>query len=94
MISPEEFKKDVMVLAEEIGVQPKEITLCQLGNKWGKCTSEGFITFDIMILKEPQLMRKKIVLHELLHLKYPNHGKMFNTLLHTYLENRKDESLD
>lgn len=89
MISPEEFKQDVMALAGEIGVQPKEITLCDLGNTWGKCTSQGFIIFDLMILKEPKSMREKIVLHELLHLKYPNHGKMFKTLLDIYLEDEQ-----
>ncbi|MBP8988428.1 MAG: M48 family metallopeptidase, partial [Spirochaetes bacterium] len=27
-----------------------------------------------------------VILHELLHLKYPNHGKMFTLLMDTYLK--------
>ncbi len=27
----------------------------------------------------------RAILHELLHLKYPNHGRMFHRLLNTYM---------
>jgi len=47
------------------------------------------LTFDPSLLKEPERVRSKAIIHELLHLKYPNHGKMFNALLNTYL--RKSE---
>jgi hypothetical protein len=44
------------------------------------------------LLNEPEEVRFKAILHELLHLKYPNHGKMFNSLLNTYL--RKNINLE
>lgn len=33
----------------------------------------------------PTKTRAEAILHELLHLKFPNHGKMFNSLLNAYL---------
>ncbi|RLF50999.1 MAG: hypothetical protein DRN11_03570 [Thermoplasmata archaeon] len=33
-----------------------------------------------------QIKRCEIVLHELLHLRCPNHEKMFKTMLNVYLE--------
>ena len=86
MIAPEEFKKDVLMLAKEVGVDPREIHIQTMKRKWASCSSRGRLTFDKSLLNEPEEVRFKVILHELLHLKYPNHGKMFNSLLDTYLE--------
>ena len=86
MITIEEFKKDVLMLAKEVGVNPREIHIQTMKRKWASCSSRGRLTFDKSLLNEPEEVRFKVILHELLHLKYPNHGKMFNSLLDTYLE--------
>ena len=86
MIAPEEFKKDVLMLAKEVGVDPREIHIQTMKRKWASCSSRGRLTFDKSLLNEPEEVRFKVILHELLHLKYPNHGKMFNSLLDTYLQ--------
>lgn len=86
MITPEQFKKDVMKLAEDVGVSPREIHIQTMKRKWASCSSKGRLTFDKSLLHEPEEVRFRVILHELLHLKYPNHGKMFNSLLDTYLQ--------
>lgn len=85
MITPEEFKHDVLTWAREVGVKPREIHLRKMKRKWASCSSKGRLTFDVSLLEEPKETRLKTTLHELLHLKYPNHGRMFNLLLGTYL---------
>ena len=85
MISSEQFKQDVQDWAKEIGVEPKEIHIRKMTRKWASCSSKGRLTFDPALLNEPESERSKAIIHELLHLKYPNHGKMFNALLKTYL---------
>jgi hypothetical protein len=35
--------------------------------------------------RSPSESRSKVIVHELLHIKYPNHGKMFKTLYKSYL---------
>jgi len=93
MISTEEFKADVWAWAEEIGVHPKEIHMRSMKRKWASCSSKGRLTFDPSLLSERQETRDKVILHELLHLRFPNHGRMFRTLLNAYLEKgRKDEN--
>lgn len=67
-------------------MEPKEIHVREMKSKWASCSSKGRLTFDSAILTAPDEMRLRVVLHELLHLRYPNHGRMFNTLLNTYLE--------
>jgi hypothetical protein len=85
MTDPQEFKKTVKKWAELVGIPVREIHLRPMKRKWGSCSSRGRLTFDTGILGEPEEKRAEIVLHELLHLKYPNHGKMFQVMLKTYL---------
>ncbi len=86
MMTHEEFKNEVMTLAEEVGVKPHAIHIRSMKRKWASCSSKGRLTFDEILLDEPKEKRDEVILHELLHLKYPNHGKMFTTLLKTYVE--------
>jgi len=86
VITSTEFKEDVLTLAKEVGVEPREIHIRTMKRKWGSCSSKGRLTFNKMLLNESKEVRFKVILHELLHLKYPNHGKMFNSLLTTYLK--------
>jgi hypothetical protein len=90
MISHEEFKKEVESWAKEIGVEFKEIQIRAMKNKWASCSSKGRLTFNEDLLREPKDVRDKVMLHELLHLRYPNHGRMFNAMLSTYLDDKND----
>ncbi|SCG85971.1 M48 metallopeptidase family protein [Methanobacterium congolense] len=90
MITTEEFKKEVWRLAYKVGVEPKEIHIRKMKNKWASCSAKGRLTFDSSILSESTETRFEIIIHELLHLKYPNHGKMFKRLLDAYLRNEID----
>ena len=85
MITPEEFEHDVMKWAEKLGVNPEGVDLRKMKKKWGKCSNNRVI-FDVSVLEEPYNVRLRIILHELLHLRYPNHGKMFTALLNSYLQ--------
>jgi len=87
MISPDDFRAEIQTWADEIGVSPKEIHLRSMKKKWASCSTKGRLTFDPDLLEEPSEKRLEVVIHELLHLKYPNHGKMFKSLLNAYLSN-------
>ncbi len=53
-------------------------------NKWGSCSTNGRLSFSTALLKESTGKRREVVVHELLHLRYPNHGKMFHSMLRMY----------
>lgn len=87
MVTSKEFKKEVQHWAEEIGVQPKEVHVrSDMTRKWGSCSTRGRLTFAKDLLDKPGDRRREVVVHELLHLKYPNHGKMFKASLKAYLD--------
>lgn len=85
MISPEEFKNEVKRLAREMGLSPREIHLRHMKRKLASCSSKGRLSFSTEVLALSKEERYKIIIHELLHLRYPNHGKMFKLMLQRYL---------
>ena len=91
MVRRNEFKEEVYELADMVGVKVTEIHVRKMSRKWASCSSSGRLTFDPSIVRRPDRERYEIILHELLHLRYPNHGKMFKTMLKTYLEKTVEE---
>ncbi len=81
MIISKKFKEEVRAWAKEISVEPKEIHMRKMKRKWANCSSRGRLRFDISLLHQTEKVRSKATLDELLHLKYPNHGRMFSVLL-------------
>jgi predicted metal-dependent hydrolase len=86
LIPGQVFKAEVLAWASRIGVEPKEIRIRQMKSKWASCSSNGRLTFNSEILQQPASFRREAIVHELLHLKVPNHGKLFKNLMRTYLD--------
>ena len=85
MIQVSDFKQEILQWIEEMNVEAKEIHVRDMSRKWASCSNKGRLTFSSALLKESEDFRTKVIVHELLHLKYPTHGKMFKTLFTSYL---------
>ena len=85
-MAPQTFKQKVRHCADMIGVKPKEIHLRSMIRKWGSCSTRGRLTFNREILGEETEIQNEAILHEVLHLKYPNHGKMFHVMYRVYIK--------
>lgn len=94
MIMNNDFKREVFSWADEIGVKPKEIHIRGMKRKLASCSSKGRLTFSFDLLHLPKEHRDKAIVHELLHLRYPNHGKMFETILNAYLNKKKEQIIE
>jgi len=79
------FKAEVQAWAQRLGVTPREIHLRPMKRKWASCSSRGRLTFNTELLHQPVAFRREVIVHELLHLKVPNHGPLFKALLKAYL---------
>jgi len=84
-IMPEAFKAEVAAWAQRLGVSPQQVALRPMRRKWGSCSSNGRLTFDTGLLAEPSPVRAEVIVHELLHLRIPNHSPLFRSLLRAYL---------
>lgn len=78
------FRAEVEAWARRMGVTPREIRIRSMKRKWASCSSQGCLTFDVDLLRQPADFRREVIVHELLHLKVPNHGKLFKALLKAY----------
>jgi predicted metal-dependent hydrolase len=80
-----DFKGEVEAWASRLDVTPKEVRLTGLRSKWASCSPRGRVTFDVGLLRQPEPFRREVIVHELLHLKIPNHGPLFRARLLSYL---------
>jgi predicted metal-dependent hydrolase len=49
-------------------------------SKWGSCSTEGRVTLNQELLTASADLRREVIVKELLHLREPNHGKLFRAL--------------
>ncbi len=83
------LRSEVRAWAQRIGVEPREVQVRPMKRKWASCSSKGRLTFDAELLRQPADFRAEVIVHELLHLKVPNHGAVFKALLRAYLAARE-----
>ncbi len=83
--SKDQFKTKVIKWAEKINVSPRQIRVQKMTKKWASCSTNGWVCFSADLLKEPRTFQDYVIVHELLHLQVPNHGKLFKSLLNAYL---------
>jgi hypothetical protein len=88
------FKAEVEAWARRIGVEPKEVRLRPMNRKWASCSSRGRLTFDPALLRQPAQFRAEVIAHELLHLKVPNHGRLFRMMLKAHIQQEGNDKLD
>jgi len=86
LVPVEIFKSEVRTWARRLGVTPKEIHIRPMKRKWASCSSTGRLTFSTDLLRQTAQFRAEVIVHELLHLKIPNHGPLFKALLKAYLQ--------
>jgi hypothetical protein len=60
---------------ERVGIEVKALHVRRMTHKCGSCSTAGRLTFNAELLFEAAEVRKKVIVHELLHLKVPNRGR-------------------
>ena len=50
-------------------------------SNWGSCSARGNINLNLNLVRLPEPLRDHVILHELCHLRHPNHGPEFHALL-------------
>ena len=75
------LKQRVARWAIKLKVNPRLVRIKKMTRKWGSCSDAGSITLAIDLLDEPEGFQDFVVAHELLHLRIPNHGRLFKALM-------------
>lgn len=88
VVSKDILRAEVRAWCQRIGVELKELHIRPMTRKWGSCSMAGRMTVNSQLLNQPAEFRKKVIVHELVHLKVPNHGRLFRALVKAYLGDR------
>jgi hypothetical protein len=71
--------------ASKIGVNVQQIHLRQMKTKWASMSTIGRLTLNTDVLTLPRELAEFVIVHELVHLLVPNHGKVFKCFMYAYL---------
>ncbi|MBK8226541.1 MAG: M48 family metallopeptidase [Flavobacteriales bacterium] len=88
------FKQRVRDWSEKIGVEVVWLGIRPMRRKWASCSTNGHLNFNDELLSLPPRLQDYVIVHELLHLRVPNHGKLWKSLMRGYLgewEEMKEE---
>ena len=80
-----EFKNRVHHFADKIKVDVKAVYIRPMKNKWASCSSHGILSFNDELLSMEKKLGEYVMVHELLHLNVPNHGRLWKALMMAYV---------
>jgi predicted metal-dependent hydrolase len=64
-------------LARQHGLAVSRVTIRNQRSRWGSCSSRGAIALNWRLVQMPADVSDYVILHELMHLKQPNHSRRF-----------------
>lgn len=81
----DELKWAVRSWAARVGVKVPQIHVRQMSSKWASISTSGRLTLNIELLELPKELGEFVIVHEILHIIAPNHGKVFKSFMFAYL---------
>ncbi len=77
----QELRRRTMAWAVKLRVNPRVIRVQDMRRKWGSCSSAGTVTLARDLTDQDTRFQDFVIVHELLHLRLPRHGRLFRALL-------------
>lgn len=63
--------------APRLGVSFGRVAVRMQATRWGSCSARGNLNFNLRMMALPAELREYVVLHELAHLKVPDHSQRY-----------------
>ena len=79
------LREVVAAWAERLEVEITRIQVRAMRTKWASCSSQGTLTVNTDVLALPRELVDYVVVHELLHVKFPGHGKGWQAMMTVYV---------
>lgn len=67
--------------ADRFGFTVGNVTVKHNSSNWGSCSRRGNINLNLNLVRLPEPLCDYVILHELCHLRHPDHGPGFHSLL-------------
>lgn len=89
----ERLRARVAEWSVRLRVTPRVVRVQRMTRKWGSCSSAGTITLAVDLTRRSAAFQDFVVAHELMHLRVPNHGKLFQALMTAHLPAWRQQSV-
>ena len=88
------LKRRVDHWAGKLRAMPRLVRVQRMTRKWGSCSTAGTVTLALDLDEQSVEFQDFVIAHELLHLKAPNHGKLFKALMTMHVPGWRNQELN
>lgn len=82
------FQKAIEKYQSIVKKEVDRICIREMKTRWGSCNPQkGYINLNLKLIEKPRECIEYVVLHELAHLIYPDHGRQFYNYLSLFMPN-------
>ena len=81
----QQLRRRAMGWAVKLKVNPEQVQIKHLPGKWGSCAPDGVVTLADDLAAEAEDFQDYVIVHELLHLRFSTHGRMFKALMSAHV---------
>ncbi len=72
-----------------LNVRLRRVRVQQMTRKWGSCSTSGTVTLAADLEDQDKGFQDFVIVHELLHLRVPNHGRLYKALMTAHVPDWK-----
>ncbi len=80
----------VAFFAAKMGLTPASVRITSARRRFGSCSSRGGLCFSCYLMRYPPEAVDYVVVHELAHLRHPDHSPAFHALVEKFLPDAKE----
>lgn len=81
----QELRRRTLRWALKLKVNPRVVRVQAMRRKWGSCSSAGTVTLASELLDQELRFQDYVIVHELLHMRYSSHGRVFKALMSAHV---------
>lgn len=81
----EELKWAARHWAVRMSVKMPQIHVRRMRSKWASMSTAGRLTLNADLIAVPKDLGEYVIVHELVHILAPNHGKLFKSFMFAYM---------
>ncbi len=87
------YKNEIWIQKTYLNFQSKKtnlhyshLSIKKMKTRWGSCNhKKGYINLNLRLLEKNLRAIEYVILHELSHIKFPNHSKEFYDFIHSFM---------
>jgi predicted metal-dependent hydrolase len=76
-----QFLLEIQAAEEALGVHVAQLRVADQRTRWGSCSTRGTVSLNWRLILAPPPVLRYVVIHEVAHLREPNHSKRFWALV-------------